>query len=315
MYYFLSFDIIRNEPLVCTFPSLRMHFIIQSRVYSRNYAHIKKVNDILQMRPLKLITFDVTNTLIKVNVSPAYQYASMAKKLGMAVDESAVKEAYNTEWTNFRRQYPIYGALQGMTCTMWWHQFVYNVFNAAGYQGTQRQLREVAHRLHSEFPQRADFWRVLPGATSTLERLTRAGVQVAVLSNFDDRLDDVLRMLALRDYFGVVVTSVDAKYEKPSVEVFQKVLSECNVEAQDAVHIGDNLEEDYEGALNAGMSAILYDPSRKHIPFTHACKNRGFRIENLTEIFDTVRFENKDIKEVNVRKDGITKDRSRRILK
>jgi putative hydrolase of the HAD superfamily len=250
------------------------------------------------MRPLKLITFDVTNTLIKVNGSPAYQYAAMAKQCGVAVEEARIQEAYKSEWASFRRRYPAYGAPQGMTCTAWWHQFVYNVFNAAGFRGSQHQLREVAFRLHSEFPKRADLWRVLPGATETLERLVRTtGAQIAVLSNFDDRLDDVLGMLALRHYFSVVVTSFEAGCEKPDPAVFQTILDRCGVEAEDAVHIGDNVEEDYNGALNAGMSAVLFDPDHKHLPFSP--QPRGYSIDNLIQLFDTVQFQPKTRRQHN----------------
>ena len=240
------------------------------------------------MRSLKLITFDVTNTLIKVNVSPSYQYAAMGKKCGLDVNESAIKDVYGTEWNHFKQQYPIYGANQGMTCTEWWHKFVFRVFNAAGYRGSKSQLQEVAQRLHDEFPKTPEFWQVLPGATTVLEQLKQNGTQLAVLSNFDDRLEDVLEMLALRDYFSVIVTSFSAKNEKPSKEIFQTALNSFQVQAEDAVHIGDNLEEDYRGALNAGMNAILYDPAKKYVPFEYEQKDKGIRIEKLSNILDTV---------------------------
>ena len=47
----------------------------------------------------------------------------------------------------------------------------------------------------------AEAWRVLPGVEATLDGLRRRALRLAVIANWDERLDDVLRSVGLRDRF------------------------------------------------------------------------------------------------------------------
>jgi putative hydrolase of the HAD superfamily len=51
---------------------------------------------------------------------------------------------------------------------------------------------------------------------------------------------------------------------KPHPTIFQAALDALEVDARDAVMVGDSLEEDIEGARALGMDAILVDRDERH---------------------------------------------------
>ena len=65
--------------------------------------------------------------------------------------------------------------------------------------------------------------------------------------------------LGLAETLDFVVTSADLRAEKPDRAIFERALFRAGAAAEESVHVGDHLERDVRGALNAGMRAILVD--------------------------------------------------------
>ena len=57
------------------------------------------------------------------------------------------------------------------------------------------------------------------------------------------------------------VTSERASCFKPDERIFRCALELADVEAHEAIHIGDSLEADVAGALGAGMRAVWFNPN------------------------------------------------------
>jgi len=98
-----------------------------------------------------------------------------------------------------------------------------------------------------------------PGASAALELLRGAGARMGVISNWDDSLDGVLARAGVRPYLEVVVTSMRAGWSKPNRRIFEAALAEAGVGAGDAWHVGDDVHADTQGALGAGLRAVLVD--------------------------------------------------------
>lgn len=89
-----------------------------------------------------------------------------------------------------------------------------------------------------------------------LKRLSKR-YKLALLSNsLSDSPRIALRQARLLGYFDVVVCSRDLGVRKPNPRAFLHVLERLGFEAEETVHVGDSLEADVEGALEAGMRAI-----------------------------------------------------------
>jgi putative hydrolase of the HAD superfamily len=84
-----------------------------------------------------------------------------------------------------------------------------------------------------------------------LERLRERGERLAVVSNWDASLPDVLARLGLAPLFDVIVTSAQAGARKPDPAIFSAV----GVPVW--LHVGDSIEEDVAGARAAGIEPVL----------------------------------------------------------
>ncbi len=83
------------------------------------------------------------------------------------------------------------------------------------------------------------------------------GVRVVVASNWDVSLHDVLAHLELAPLLDGIVTSAEAGARKPAPAVFERALAVAGARPADAVHVGDNFEEDVLGARGAGVEPVL----------------------------------------------------------
>lgn len=66
-----------------------------------------------------------------------------------------------------------------------------------------------------------------------------------------------LRSSGLDKYFTEVITSEASNSIKPRKEIFDFALEKAGANLQESIMIGDNLEADIEGAVNAGMDSIF----------------------------------------------------------
>jgi putative hydrolase of the HAD superfamily len=96
-----------------------------------------------------------------------------------------------------------------------------------------------------------------PDVRPALERFRERGQRLVVVSNWDVSLHDVLRRLALAKLLDGIVTSAEIGARKPSAKIFERALALAGVGADDALHVGDSLEEDLAGARAAGIEPVL----------------------------------------------------------
>jgi putative hydrolase of the HAD superfamily len=106
--------------------------------------------------------------------------------------------------------------------------------------------------------------RPIPGAREVLERLHAAGKRLAVVSNAEGQVEQDLDEAGLGDLLETVVDSQVVGIAKPDPRIFGIALERLGASADDAVYVGDVPAYDVEGALAAGMPAILIDPHAIH---------------------------------------------------
>ena len=82
-----------------------------------------------------------------------------------------------------------------------------------------------------------------------------------MIANWDVSLHDVLARFGLAERFGAIVTAAAVGIGKPDGAPFRAALEQLGVEAERAVHVGDDPVTDVAGARAAGLSALLLDRS------------------------------------------------------
>ncbi|MBV8461623.1 MAG: HAD-IA family hydrolase [Candidatus Eremiobacteraeota bacterium] len=126
-----------------------------------------------------------------------------------------------------------------------------------------------AERVYRTFAA-AISWRVYDDVRGTLKTLRAQGIRLGIISNWTGDLEDVLERVGLRSSFDFALDSARLGYEKPHGEIFDEALRRTGVEPASALHIGDSPEHDVEGALAAGLRAILLDRHNRHQGFERA---------------------------------------------
>jgi putative hydrolase of the HAD superfamily len=100
-------------------------------------------------------------------------------------------------------------------------------------------------------------FRAYPEVPEALARLRAGGARLAVVSNWDVSLHDVLERTELRPLVDAVVISAEEGVAKPDPRIFRLALERLGAEAAGAVHVGDSFEHDVAGARAAGLDAVL----------------------------------------------------------
>jgi putative hydrolase of the HAD superfamily len=96
-----------------------------------------------------------------------------------------------------------------------------------------------------------------PDVGPALRDLRERGITVVIASNWDCSLPEWLAPTGILDLVDGVVTSAEVGAAKPSPRVFERALGIAGVEPGEALHVGDKVDNDVEGAAAAGVRAVL----------------------------------------------------------
>jgi len=123
----------------------------------------------------------------------------------------------------------------------------------------------------------ANWDQIRPGTREHLERIGKR-YRIAVISNADGRIENVLARCNIADCFRTITDSGLVGYEKPHSEIFRQALASMKAPPDESLYVGDVYSVDYLGATGAGMHAMLMD-----IP--GAYRDKGVpRVESLDEL-------------------------------
>ncbi|HEY0432572.1 MAG TPA: YjjG family noncanonical pyrimidine nucleotidase, partial [Chitinophagaceae bacterium] len=78
-----------------------------------------------------------------------------------------------------------------------------------------------------------------------------------ITNGFEKTQHNKLMYAGLRPFFREVITSESCGSLKPNAEIFAYALSKCRASGEDSIMIGDSLEVDILGAMNAGIDQVF----------------------------------------------------------
>jgi putative hydrolase of the HAD superfamily len=96
-----------------------------------------------------------------------------------------------------------------------------------------------------------------PDAAPALEALRSRGIALVVVSNWDHSLHERLAETGLAPLVDGAVASAELGRAKPERAIFERALELAGAAPGEALHAGDSPREDVEGALAAGLRAVL----------------------------------------------------------
>jgi putative hydrolase of the HAD superfamily len=197
--------------------------------------------------PLQAVTFDFGQTLAELDTGMLSRRLS---ERGLAVAPERLYEALGAGWTAYNRA--IRQGLGGHP----WKTLMAAVLTHAGTPS--EAVEPAVDWLWTEQP-RANLWRrPIPGMIELVRALRALGVPVGVVSNSEGRLAELVEELGWSEDFVVIADSGALGMEKPSPGIFHWTCERLGVHPSRVAHVGDAWVADVEGALGAGLRAVLF---------------------------------------------------------
>lgn len=99
---------------------------------------------------------------------------------------------------------------------------------------------------------------LFPYTIELLEYLLQKNYTLHLITNgFEQVQHNKLANAGIKKYFKEVITSEASNSLKPKKEIFDFALLKANANIKESIMIGDNIDADILGALNAGMDAMF----------------------------------------------------------
>jgi putative hydrolase of the HAD superfamily len=229
----------------------------------------------------RAVFFDVDFTLIYPG--PTFRsegYRGFCERHGMTIDESAFDAA--VESAAFLLNGPddtLDGAAYDAEIFV---AYTRHIIERMGGRGPH--LDACAREIYTEWAvcQHFELYDDVPAALGNLAAL---GIRLGLISNSHRCLASFRSHFELDGLISAVVSSSEHGFMKPHRSIFAAALQLVNSPPGDAVMVGDSVRQDVDGALRAGMRAVLLHRGDHRHPQTDELSAKGVPvIRSLSEL-------------------------------
>lgn len=215
--------------------------------------------------PAKALFFDVGNTLLFPNRK---QMLHALHQRQIFPSEEVLREIECRTKSEFDSLLESHSAIDHG----FWHIY---------YSHLLEDLRLSDDSVHADLLSRtrisANWCEIRPRTRGALQRLAKH-YRLAVISNADGKISDVLARCGIADCFETITDSGIVGKEKPHPAIFDAAVRSLGISVAESIYVGDVYAVDYLGATRFGMQAILFDVAG-------AYRDRGLpRVESLEEL-------------------------------
>jgi putative hydrolase of the HAD superfamily len=150
-------------------------------------------------------------------------------------------------------------------------------YTEAGIKVSRDMLLKIMEKVNQLF--KGMTFTLFDDVLPTLKTLKERNFLLGMITNLSTDMNPICRELGLEPYLNFVVTSGEVGADKPEPAIFLAALQRAGVNADQAIHVGDQYKLDVVGARGVGINPILidrYDLS----PEVSDCP----RIRSLTEL-------------------------------
>ena len=206
---------------------------------------------------IEAIFFDLYGTLAGFNPSRYDVQSAACAEVGIELTAQGVLDGYALADAFMARQNstrPL-RALGSREREAFFAEYERLILSGAGVEVDTGTALDIWRRV-----QRIPYgMRAFDDVAPTLDLLKMRGLTLGIISNMNRRGDDLTDSLGLTPYVDFTVTSLEVGAEKPHPPIFLAALARAGVEPMAAVHVGDQIESDVEGARSIGINPVLLD--------------------------------------------------------
>jgi putative hydrolase of the HAD superfamily len=207
----------------------------------------------------RAVFFDAVGTLLFPWPAAPVVYAGVALRYGLDLSPAVVGDRFRAAFRAEEEADRAAGWVtsEGRELARWWRIVTHTLAGVS-------DPKACFHELFQHFSKPAA-WVVNQDAEAIFSRLRERGLVLGIASNYDARLRSVV---AGHDTFAPLadrlVISAAVGHRKPSWRFFDEVARVARCEPSAVLLVGDDPENDYEGATAAGLQAVLLDPDGRH---------------------------------------------------
>jgi putative hydrolase of the HAD superfamily len=213
----------------------------------------------------KAIFFDAGGTLFRPHPSVGEIYARVAGKYGMEVDPVSMEKAFREEFSRRDGLIAMSAHADEKNEKAWWKNLVKATFSKSV---SLKRFEDFFDDLYDLFA-RAEAWRLYPDVRDVLTELKKKKLVLGIVSNWDSRLLSICEEMQLNPYFDFILASAVVGSAKPERGIFEEALKRAGVKPAEALHVGDSIENDYHGARNAGIHAVIVNRTGRMMENIH----------------------------------------------
>jgi len=206
---------------------------------------------------IKAVFFDAGHTLLYAHPDLGSIYTETTRTFGVEVTSESFAEILIPVFKQASRDYAATSAASDEQDLAMWRVITKRVYERMPALG-RIAFDAWFEALYSRFGDHKS-WRFYDDVTPVLTSLRKRGLKVGVVSNWDTRLRRISEGVGLTPLVDFLVISAEAGIRKPNPGIFEIALKHAGVKPEEALHIGDNPEEDGEGARRAGVKALIID--------------------------------------------------------
>lgn len=223
-------------------------------------------------RPLRLITFDLDDTLWPVG--PVIMRAEHRMRDFLDAHAPIVNQRFDRDGMTALRDRVLKQHPQLVHDISTLRRLILKAALEACHYPDVETLAEQAFAAFLDARHDVEYFE---DALDTLAYLSRH-YTLGALSNGNA---DIAR-LGLDQYFSFHLSAESVGRRKPEPEMFERALQEAGVGPDAAVHVGDHVDDDIRGAANVGMSTIWVN--RPGLIWSEADVTPTWEIQTLTEL-------------------------------
>ena len=206
------------------------------------------------MRRYNHLFFDLDHTLwdfdanARETLSEIYQEFKLAGMINAPFDEFYPKYLYHNEilWDKYHKG--LIKADELKWKRMWWTLLDFKI-------GNEGLSREMSARFLELLPVKKNLF---PHTREILDYLVEKKYALHLITNgFENTQMSKIDNSGLTHYFTHMITSEASNSLKPQAAIFEYAMNKAGASLPESIMIGDNLEADIQGALNAGMDSVF----------------------------------------------------------
>ena len=220
---------------------------------------------------MRAVTFDFGQTLAELDHDFLMR---RVHTFGAELDPVASHAATVTAWH-------AYGAAKALGHARAWQAMMLAILRGGNVRKIRAEAADPAYaekiaQLLWDAQPTQNLWRKpIAGMFELAAELAAQQVPIAIISNSEGHLAQLVEELGYGALFPVVIDSGRVGVDKPDPRIFQLAAEALGVQLAEIVHVGDAWEADVLGARAAGAQAVWYAPTDERVlpEGVVACRN------------------------------------------